>query len=149
MKFLHLALRVGLGSVFVVSGFEKLTSPVQNFTAAIETFEILRGPSAMWLAQTLPWLELISGVLLVLGFWTRVSAWALWAMNTVFIGVLSSALLRKLPLDQCGCFGKAVTLTPSQMLAVDAVLWFLFLLFLTARPRAKSPELDNLFDRHA
>ena len=139
----QLALRVLLGSVFLVSGFEKLSSPAQNFAAVIEKYQILHGPAVMLFAQAMPWVELIFGALLVLGLWTRVSLLALWGMNTLFIGVLSSALLRKLQIDECGCFGESLSHSPPKMLAVDIGLWFLFLIFFLSNRRVKAPSLDD------
>ena len=139
-------LRTGLGSVFVFTGFQKLLAPAENFAAVIETFEIVRGAPAQALARTLPWLEFVAGALFALGLWTRASASVLWAMNTVFIGVLAQALWRRLPIEQCGCFGEAVSLSPLQMLAVDAGLWALFLFFFATRNRVEPLSLDKHFN---
>ena len=140
---LHFCLRVGLGSVFVVSGFQKLASPAQNFAAVIEKFQVVPLPVASMIAHTFPWLELVLGVLFVLGLWTRVSLFLLWAMNTAFIALLSSALLRKLPIEECGCFGEAVSMSPKAMLGLDIGFWCLFLVFFILHGRAKSPALDD------
>ena len=145
---LLLSVRAALGAVFIVSGFQKLSSPYQNFAAVIEKFELLPGPGTVFLAQTLPWFEFIAGVFFVLGFWERISLLVLWAMNSVFLGVLASALIRKLPIDSCGCFGEAVSLSLPKILALDAGFWVLFLVyFLTAR-RSAVPALDRLFGAH-
>ena len=143
VTFTQLCLRVLLGSVFIVSGFQKLISPAQNFAAVIEKFNIVPAPAASAIAQVFPWFEFVLGVLFALGLWTRASLFLLWAMNTAFIGLLSSALARKLPIDECGCFGEAVTLSPKNMLAVDIGLWFLFLIFFFAHRRVKAPSLDE------
>lgn len=140
---LLLLVRAALGGIFVVSGFQKLWTPAVNFAAVIEKFNIVHGLPVSVLAHTLPWAEFIAGVFLILGLRTRISLFVLWAMNTVFIGILSSALLRKLPIEECGCFGEAVTLSPSQMLAVDISLWFLFLFYFLVSPRVKVPSLDS------
>ncbi len=138
-----LLVRAVLGGVFVVSGFQKLWTRPENFAAVIEKFEILQGWPVTVLSHTLPWAELIAGVFLILGLRTRIALFILWAMNTGFIIILSSALMRKLPIDECGCFGEAVTLTPSQMLAVDVSLWCFFLLYYLASSRVKVPSLDS------
>ncbi len=128
-------LQVLLGVVFLVSGFQKLTTPYQNFAAVIEKFEILRGSSISVLAQTLPWAEFILGVFFILGLWENLAFWGLWVMNTVFIGVLVSALTRKLPIESCGCFGEAVSLSLPKILSIDVSLWFLFLIYFLTRRR--------------
>jgi uncharacterized membrane protein YphA (DoxX/SURF4 family) len=146
---LLLSLRAVLGAVFAVSGFQKLVSPYQNFAAVIEKFEILKGPSVTLLAQTLPWLELAAGIFLILGFWENISLVVLWGMNTLFLGVLGSALARSLPIDSCGCFGEAVTLSLPKILALDAGLWVLFLVYFFGSRRWKVPGLDQKFSAHA
>ena len=137
-------IRLGLAAVFIVSGFQKLTAPAVNFAAVIETFEVVKGPLALFAAQTLPWLEFAGGVLFALGLWTSFSGRLLWAMNSGFILLLSSSLLRKLPIEQCGCFGEAVHLTVPQMLALDSALWGLFLVFFVFRGPEKAPSLDKV-----
>ena len=146
---LLLFIRLLLGSVFVVSGFQKLWAPAANFTAVIEKFEILRGVPAAALAQTLPWAEFVAGVFLILGLRTRGALVVLWAMNTVFVGILISALWRKLPLEQCGCFGEAITLSLPQTLALDLILWGLFLVYFLAANRVTVPSLDAVIEPHA
>ena len=146
---LLLSLRVALGAVFVVSGFQKLVAPYQNFAAVIEKFELLGAAQSAILARTLPWAELIAGVFFILGFWERISLFILWAMNTVFLGALASTLARKLAIDSCGCFGEAVTLSVPQILAIDGVLWALFLVYFFANRRSIAPGLDKNFGAHA
>ena len=135
-----LGVRVLLGGVFLITGFQKLIAPYQNFAAVIEKFELIQGPSAAFLAQTLPWMEFIFGVFFILGLWEYLSLAVLWAMNTVFIGILASAIARKLPIQSCGCFGEAISLSLPHMLWIDLSLWGLFFIyFLTSRrqqPRA-------------
>jgi len=150
MKFgpvFRLLLRVVLGSIFIVSGFEKLLSPSQNFAAVIEKFEIIHGPAVTLLSVTLPWAELIAGVLFVLGLWSTAALAVLWLMNTVFVGVLASALARRLPLDQCGCFGEKLSIPLPVMLGIDAAIWVLFLLSFLLRKKT-SLSLDTSFARH-
>lgn len=144
-----LSLRVLLGAVFLVSGFQKLTTPYQNFAAVIEKFDLLPASAVPVLAQTLPWAEFILGVFLVLGLWERLSLAGLWAMNTVFIAAIVSALARKLPIESCGCFGEAVPLTLPKILALDVSLWAFFLLFFLTHRRLDLPGLDRHFRPHA
>jgi uncharacterized membrane protein YphA (DoxX/SURF4 family) len=142
-NLLLLSLRVLLGAVFLVSGFQKLTAPYQNFAAVIEKFEVLRGPSVVLAAQTLPWAEFILGVFLILGLWERLSLVALWVMNTVFIAILAAALARKLPIQNCGCFGEAISLSLPQILWIDISLWILFLVYFSSSQNMNLPGLDR------
>lgn len=144
-QLLLLSVRTVLGAVFVVSGFQKLTTPYQNFAAVIEKFEILKGTPVIVMAQTLPWIELVAGVFLILGFWEALSLGVLWAMNTVFIGALSSVLIRKIELDHCGCFGEAVTLSVPQILSLDVLFWAMFLTYFLFSKRIDVPGADRAF----
>ena len=146
---LLLSLRAALGSLFLVSGFQKLAAPYQNFAAVIEKFEIIHGPGAQFLAQMLPWAEFTAGVFFVAGFWEPFCLSALWAMNTAFIGILISALTRKLSIDSCGCFGDAVTLSLPKILALDISLWVLFLVYFFGSRRCQAPGLDRMFGTNA
>ena len=142
-KNLLLSLRLLLGAVFLISGFQKLTSPYQNFAAVISKFEILSTPAVNLMAQSLPWAEFVLGVFLVLGLWTLPSLVGLWAMNTAFIGAIGSALVRKLPIESCGCFGEAVALSLPKILAIDLSLWVFFLVFFLMSRRVDLPGLDR------
>jgi putative oxidoreductase len=149
-KIIPLSLRLVLGAVFAISGFQKLSTPWQNFAAVIEQYELLKGPAAAMAAQTLPWVEFLSGVFFLLGLLRRVSFPALWAMNTLFVGVLASALLRKLPIDSCGCFGQSLSLPLPAMLALDVFFWALFLVyFLWTRRFGDDSAWDRRLERHA
>ena len=55
-------------------------------------------------AITLPWIEIVAGVLLVIGLWARAAAFMCVGMNVVFIIAIISALRRGLDIS-CGCFG--------------------------------------------
>ena len=105
------------------SGFSKLTAPVENFMAVIESYHILRPLLIHWVAYGLPWIELIFGTFLVLGFLAKPSAFVLASLSAFFIATLSRSLLLHLPLTECGCFGAGITLSPMQALMLDSGLF--------------------------
>jgi len=55
-------------------------------------------------AITLPWVELVAGVLLVVGVWKRASAWVITALMVVFLAAIGWALGHGYDI-RCGCFG--------------------------------------------
>ncbi len=148
MTWVLFLLRVAAGALFIASGFTKLIEPYQNFLAVIHSYKIVSGEAAKAAAIGLPWVELILGAFLLKGLWTRLSAGALWLMNTAFFAVVASAIIRKLPIEDCGCFGESpVTLTLKQVLAMDAVLWVILgILFLRAAD-ASACSIDRFFER--
>jgi len=94
--------QIALGAVFVAAALPKLADP-PGFAKAIWAYQL----APAWLihpaALTLPWLELLCGLALCLGRWTRAAAAALAALLLVFAGALSINLARHHPVD-CGCF---------------------------------------------
>ena len=139
-------LRILTGLLFVVSGFIKLMQPYQNFLATIQSYEILNSASAVLLARAMPWAEFIVGVFLILGLWSRISMLVLWGFNMVFIGAVGSALIRRLPIQKCGCFGDSFSLTLQQMLCLDIILWLVFMCMTAYFNYARRFSLDQYFD---
>ena len=107
--FLHpatgVAARVILGGLFAVSGVIKLIEPPENFMTAIHGYALLPAWMERPLAETLPWVEMTSGLLLVTGVLTRASLLIVSLQLLVFTAALGSTLLRGISLDDCGCFG--------------------------------------------
>ena len=141
-------LRAGVGFLFVASGYLKLIEPYQNFLAVIYNYQFVAGWAARGAAIAIPWAELVFGVFLLAGLWVRLAAGALWVLNTAFIGVISSALIRKLPVKDCGCFGhSAVSLPLEKVLMLDVALWFVFLFLFIAARSDFAWSLDRYFSK--
>jgi uncharacterized membrane protein YphA (DoxX/SURF4 family) len=108
-----LVLRLGLGGLFLFAAYQKLfASPFshQNFYEAIRAFRVVPATADWdWLlvAATfiIPWVELVAGVALVLGLWTRSAALVIGLLLMVFIAGIVSVTLRKWHAD-CSCFGQ-------------------------------------------
>lgn len=111
-------LRLAVGAVFIYAGVLKAADPVK-FASDIQHFHILSWPLGMRLAFYLPWLEIICGVALIVG-WLRSGALAiLTALTVVFIGATVAAKVRGIDLD-CGCFGSATkNLSFASHMAID------------------------------
>lgn len=130
MEALLLVLRILIGVLFVLSGIEKLTRNYENFILVVQSYKVLNDHGAVYVARVLPWLELILGAFLILGFRVRATLVALWVLISAFIAVVGSALFRKLPIDDCGCFGGAVSFPLKGILIFDTALWTLILLMI-------------------
>ncbi|MBZ0167229.1 MAG: hypothetical protein K8I00_10530, partial [Candidatus Omnitrophica bacterium] len=50
-----------IGLIFVVSGFEKIITPYQNFQYVIQAYELFPEFAEAIIARTFPWVELITG----------------------------------------------------------------------------------------
>ena len=73
-------------------------------------------------ARVMPWLEFVTGVFMALGLRLTVALPAVMAMLTVFIGVVGQALIRKLPIDECGCFGALISFPLHVVILLDGLL---------------------------
>ena len=98
--------RLVLGGVFLVAGATKVPNP-GSLAAAIRSYEL---PLPEWFvslsAHVLPYLEVMLGLYVLIGLFTRASAWATNALTLLFLLALAQGARRGLELD-CGCFGSA------------------------------------------
>lgn len=108
------------GAVFVVSGWVKVRDP-GLFLVSIRGFHLLGDPHAAWLALSLPWLELFSGLAVITGWGRRGGLLLINVCIVGFIGALALALSRGLDVD-CGCFGNLIRTSLPTELALDAIL---------------------------
>ena len=137
-------LRLLIGAVFLVSGLEKALSPYQNFLYAVQDYQVLPGWGEVAVARFFPWLELFVGVFVVLGLWTRLALKAALVMFGVFISVVGQALLRKLPLDQCGCFGQMIHVHPRTIIVFDSAMLLLTHFLLKYPAKTEKWSLDRI-----
>ena len=98
-----LLLRIALGLVFLAAGALKI-GHADVFASQIAGFQLLPHPFIAPLALLLPFLELMIGVYLVLGLFTRFAAWFAALEMALFAGAIASAVVRGIS-TSCGCFG--------------------------------------------
>jgi uncharacterized membrane protein YphA (DoxX/SURF4 family) len=98
-----------LGGVFIYASLDKIAQP-REFARIVYHYQVI-GPSqalgylpANVLAVTLPWIELVTGAVLVTGRWRREAAAMAALMLVVFIGAVSWALASGIDIANCGCF---------------------------------------------
>lgn len=95
--------QIALGLVFVIAALAKIADP-PGFAKAVWMYQLAPAWSLHPAALVLPWLELLCGLALCLGLWTRAAAGWIAALLLGFIVALSINLARQHPVD-CGCFG--------------------------------------------
>ena len=121
MNWLVLAVRVLLGALFVVAGASKV-GHADVFAAEIAGFRLLPAAVIAPIAIALPFLDMLLGVYLILGLFTRTAAWIAVALFAVFDLAIASAVVRGMTIS-CGCFGPSdATVTSWAEVARDAVL---------------------------
>jgi uncharacterized membrane protein YphA (DoxX/SURF4 family) len=104
-RYLVLGIRLILGVVFIYAAIDKIANPAA-FAQNIYNYRMLPESFINFMALTLPWLEIICGVLIVLGVFIRGSALLIGFMLLIFIVAISFALVRGLDIS-CGCFSQA------------------------------------------
>ena len=98
--------RLVLGGVFLVAGATKILDP-GSLAASIRTYELgLPEWFVTFSAYSLPYLEVLIGLYLIIGLFTKISAWVTNALMFVFLVALLQGAARGLEID-CGCFGAA------------------------------------------
>ncbi len=102
-QWLTTVARVALGIVLVAAGWLKISDP-DEAVRAIQAYRLLPNSLAHVLGWGLPSVEILLGVLLVLGLGTRVAAVAAGILMVVFMVGIVSVWARGLSID-CGCFG--------------------------------------------
>ena len=103
------AFRLLLAGIFIYAAIGKLAEP-QRFLDAVRGYDLLPDPWAAWLAMSLPWLELITGVALLTPWFALGASVIITGMFTVFIAAIASAWSRGLSIS-CGCFGGGDTVS--------------------------------------
>ncbi len=96
-------LRLLLGGTLLWAGLVKIPEP-GLFAQTVRAYEVLPLELVNPFAIVVPWIEVIAGICLVLGFWTRSSALAALFLLLSFAVALSVNLYRGADLS-CGCFG--------------------------------------------
>ena len=127
---MYTILRIIIGSIFLVSGLGKLFSPYQNFLYVIQAYQLLPSWGEVLAAQVFPWIELIVGVFVFLGLWTSWGLRGAMVLFGIFVVVVGQALIRDLPLENCGCFGEWIHLKPQMVIIMDSISLLLTLVLL-------------------
>lgn len=111
----HLS-RLVLAAVFIYAGYIKADDPV-DFAGQVANYQILPYAWNFLVAATLPYLELLCGILLLLNQRVRPAVLVLFVLNLVFMLLLSYAVVRGLDID-CGCFNPDAESKTSPLLAL-------------------------------
>jgi uncharacterized membrane protein YphA (DoxX/SURF4 family) len=101
-RWLHRALGVALGAIFVYAAYGKIPDP-RPLVTIIWNYRVLPAGPVNLMAIYMPWLELVVGLALITGFMRRAAA--LWATGLLvsFVVALGINALRGVNVA-CGCF---------------------------------------------
>lgn len=107
MKYLVLGARLLIGGLFIYASLYKIHDPAA-FAISIRNYGILPGQWSNLAALTLPWIEVVAGICLILGIQTRPASLLTTGMLAVFLAAVTYAYSIGLDID-CGCFSSAAT----------------------------------------
>jgi len=97
--------QIATGLVFAAASLSELAD-LSGFALQIHNYRMVPIASENLLAMTLPWIELVAGLCLVLGIRPRAGAVVAAGLLAVFTVAVGAAWARGLDFE-CGCFGKA------------------------------------------
>ena len=95
----------GIGLIFIAAGLAKI-GDLGIFAEQIHNFRVTPIALENLVALTLPWIELVAGLALVLGIQARAGAVISAVLMAAFTLIVGAALYRKIDIE-CGCFGTA------------------------------------------
>lgn len=139
-------LRFLVGGIYFFSGFEKLISPHENFVYVIQNYDVIRSSLLIEIvAGSFPWLELITGTFALLGLWLRMALFSIGFFSVTFIVIVGQAIIRHLPIHECGCFGDLLSVPLPVIIVMDTVLLMITIVLWRFREYTASLSLDKYF----
>ena len=130
--------RLLLGGIFVYAGYAKLTYPNHNlwpyfmlkfsvsanlstFAFQVESYQVLGAEGSSLVAHTLPLVEIVLGLLLLIGWQLRIWAAMITTILAGFLTLVTRAYLLHMDIN-CGCFGTPEPLTLMTVVRDSALL---------------------------
>ena len=94
-----------IGAIFAMAGLAKV-GDLAGFAEQVHNFRLAPVALENLLAMTLPWIEVVAALALILGIRARAGGVVTAALMAVFTVAVALALVRGLDIE-CGCFGTA------------------------------------------
>ncbi len=107
MSRASLVARLALAAIYLYAGWDKALHPAE-FASQVAAYRLVPANLVTLVAVWLPWLELLAGFCLALGFLAESSALVLGLLSLGFGAGTASALVRGLAID-CGCFSTSAS----------------------------------------
>ena len=148
--------RLLLGGIFVYAGYAKLVYPNHNlwpffilkfsvstnlstFAFQVESYKVLGAAGASLVAHTLPFVEIVLGMLLLTGWKFRIWAAMVTAILAGFLTLVTRAYLLHMEIN-CGCFGTPEPLTAMTVLRDSALVALAVVMTIFAFQEARQPH---------
>jgi putative oxidoreductase len=117
--WVEVAFRWILGVTFIYASYYKIMSPM-DFAKIVYGYNLFPEFLINLIAIILPFVELISGLSLLLGVYPRSAALIINGLLLAFIFILTINIIRGHEFD-CGCFSAKKTGSPELMVARDVI----------------------------
>ena len=108
IRVIHWTCRLFLAAIFLFAGYTKtaLRDPFApfEFEMAVSAYELMPETAVIFVARTLPWIEIALGVLLLIGWQLRYFATATALLLFAFVVTMGITFARGIEAS-CGCFG--------------------------------------------
>ncbi len=101
-RVFFLLLRVGFGVLLTVASIGKILHPL-DFAQAVDNYRLFGETLSRWAAVFMPYLELFTGLCLILGFWQDAAILVNAVLMCTFLVLILQAFFRNLDI-YCGCF---------------------------------------------
>ena len=148
--------RLVLGGIFVYAGMAKIflpnahlwpmfvlkfsiTTNLSTFAQQVESYKILSAGASDFVAHTLPFMEIVLGLLLLIGWRLRIGATLVTLIMLGFLGAVTRAYLLHMDIN-CGCFGTPEPLTIKTVLRDSALAALAVLMTVLAFVEARKPH---------
>jgi uncharacterized membrane protein YphA (DoxX/SURF4 family) len=148
--------RLVLGAIFIYAGYSKLSYPnrhfwpyfflkfslsmnISQFAAQVEAFKLLPPWGVQFVAYTLPFTEIILGVLILIGWRLKIWASMLTVIMVGFFLVVTRAYLLHMDIN-CGCFATPQPINLQKVLEDAALSGLAILMTLFAFAEARQPH---------
>jgi uncharacterized membrane protein YphA (DoxX/SURF4 family)/peroxiredoxin len=139
--------RIFVGILFIISGLIKLNDPIgfsyklaEYFSEPVFNIPFLV-PAALSLSLFLVIVEVVLGVMLLIGYKAQFTIWSLLLMIVFFTFLTFYSAYYDVVKD-CGCFGDALHLTPWQSFTKDIVL-LVFILIIFFNKKLIKPVFEK------
>jgi len=118
-SWIEMAFRWILGITFIYASYYKILSPT-DFAKMVYGYNLFPEVLINLIAIVLPFVELISGLCLLLGIYPRSAALIINGLLLAFILILTINIIRGYEFD-CGCFSAEKAGSPKMMVARDVI----------------------------
>ncbi len=148
--------RLVLGGIFIYAGYSKIFLPnlilspwfalkfslstnLSNFATQVESYKLLSPSGVSFVAHTLPFTEIILGLLLLIGWRLRIWATIVTLIMLGFLTVVTRAYLLHMDIN-CGCFATPEPISLKKIFEDGAMAALAILMTVFAFIEARKPH---------